>query len=183
MPNASFEVKISNKEEANGLETAGKKYYFDQSGIDGIDFEFSANLGQPLRPINKIASGGEMSRIMLAIELVFSKKDTSRTMIFDEIDAGIGGAAAIEVGKRLKELAKKHQVIVVTHLPQVAAFADSHLKVEKSAKGNVTKASVYELKDEEKLSEIARMMAGMQESSSALEHAKELIGMSKTVSL
>ena len=183
MPNASFEVKISNKEEANGLETAGKKYYFDQSGIDGIDFEFSANPGQPLRPINKIASGGEMSRIMLAIELVFSKKDTSRTMIFDEIDAGIGGAAAIEVGKRLKELAKKHQVIVVTHLPQVAAFADSHLKVEKSAKGNVTKASVYELKDEEKLSEIARMMAGMQESSSALEHAKELIGMSKTVSL
>ena len=183
MPNASFEVKISNKEEANGLEIAGKNYYFDQSGIDGIDFEFSANPGQPLRPINKIASGGEMSRIMLAIELVFSKKDTSRTMIFDEIDAGIGGAAAIEVGKRLKELAKKHQVIVVTHLPQVAAFADSHLKVEKSAKGNVTKASVYELKDEEKLSEIARMMAGMQESSSALEHAKELIGMSKTVSL
>ncbi len=183
MPGAIFSVTIEQTETTDGLEIDSKTYSFDTFGIDQIKFEFSANPGQPLQPINKIASGGEMSRIMLAIELIFSKKTANRTMIFDEVDAGIGGEAAIEVGKRLKLLAQKHQVVVVTHLPQVAAFADSHLKVVKSSDTNATRTDVIVLNNEERLTEIARMMAGLSDSSSALEHARELIGLSKSISL
>ena len=184
MPNADFKVKVETSEDQAGLKIKVDKnethLHFDNFGVDQISFEFSANPGQPLRPISKVASGGEMSRIMLAIELVFSKSGTSKTMIFDEVDAGIGGAAAIEVGKRLKALAKNHQIVVVTHLPQVAAFADKHLKVEKSASGNVTTSSVIELDNGARVTEIARMMAGIQDSASALEHARELLGMSQS---
>ncbi len=183
MPGAKFSVTVEQIESEVGLKLDSKKLAFDSFGIDQIKFEFSANPGQPLQPINKIASGGEMSRIMLAIELIFSKKAKNRTMIFDEVDAGIGGEAAIEVGKRLKILAQKHQVVVVTHLPQVAAFADTHLKVIKTTDSNVTKTDVISLNNEERLTEIARMMAGLSDSSSALEHARELIGLSKSVSL
>jgi len=184
MPNADFKVRIETSEDQAGLKIKVDKnethLYFDNYGVDQISFEFSANPGQPLRPISKVASGGEMSRIMLAIELVFSKSGASKTMIFDEVDAGIGGAAAIEVGKRLKALAKNHQIVVVTHLPQVAAFADKHLKVEKSASGNITTSSVIELNSGARVTEIARMMAGIQDSASALEHARELLGMSQS---
>ena len=184
MPNADFKVRIETSEDQAGLKIKVDKnethLHFDNYGVDQISFEFSANPGQPLRPISKVASGGEMSRIMLAIELVFSKSGASKTMIFDEVDAGIGGAAAIEVGKRLKALAKIHQIVVVTHLPQVAAFADKHLKVEKSASGNVTTSSVIELDSGARVTEIARMMAGIQDSASALEHARELLGMSQS---
>ncbi|MFM8211824.1 MAG: DNA repair protein RecN, partial [Actinomycetes bacterium] len=183
MPGAKFSVTVEQTESETGLNVDAKKLAFDSFGIDQIRFEFSANPGQPLQAINKIASGGEMSRIMLAIELIFSKKTANRTMIFDEVDAGIGGEAAIEVGKRLKLLAQKHQVVVVTHLPQVAAFADTHLKVVKSSDSKVTKTDVVLLNNEERLTEIARMMAGLSDSSSALEHARELIGLSKSVSL
>ena len=184
MPNADFKVRIETSEDQAGLKIKVDKnethLHFDNYGVDQISFEFSANPGQPLRPISKVASGGEMSRIMLAIELVFSKSGASKTMIFDEVDAGIGGAAAIEVGKRLKALAKIHQIVVVTHLPQVAAFADKHLKVEKSASGNITTSSVMELDSDARVTEIARMMAGIQDSASALEHARELLGMSQS---
>jgi DNA repair protein RecN (Recombination protein N) len=184
MPNADFKVRIETSEDQAGLKIKVDKnethLHFDNYGVDQISFEFSANPGQPLRPISKVASGGEMSRIMLAIELVFSKSGASKTMIFDEVDAGIGGAAAIEVGKRLKALAKNHQIVVVTHLPQVAAFADKHLKVEKSASGNITTSSVMELDSDARVTEIARMMAGIQDSASALEHARELLGMSQS---
>jgi len=183
MPGAKFSVTVEQTENSEGLEVNSRKYQFDSYGIDQVKFEFSANPGQPLQAINKIASGGEMSRIMLAIELIFSKKIKNRTMIFDEVDAGIGGEAAIEVGKRLKLLAQKHQVVVVTHLPQVAAFADTHLKVVKTTKADVTKTEVLTLDKEERLTEIARMMAGLSESSSAIEHARELIGLSKSISL
>ena len=184
MPNADFKVRIETSEDQAGLKIKVDKnethLHFDNYGVDQISFEFSANPGQPLRPISKVASGGEMSRIMLAIELVFSKSGASKTTIFDEVDAGIGGAAAIEVGKRLKALAKNHQIVVVTHLPQVAAFADKHLKVEKSASGNITTSSVIELNSGARVTEIARMMAGIQDSASALEHARELLGMSQS---
>ena len=184
MPNADFKVRIETSEDQAGLKIKVDKnethLHFDNYGVDQISFEFSANPGQPLRPISKVASGGEMSRIMLAIELVFSKSGASKTMIFDEVDAGIGGAAAIEVGKRLKALAMNHQIVVVTHLPQVAAFADKHLKVEKSASGNITTSSVIELNSGARVTEIARMMAGIQDSASALEHARELLGMSQS---
>ena len=184
IPNAKFQVSVETNEDPQGLKItiAGKDHLllFDNHGVNQISFEFSANPGQPLRPITKVASGGEMSRIMLAVELVFSQNVAAKTMIFDEVDAGIGGAAAIEVGKRLKALAQHHQIVVVTHLPQVAAFADKHLKVEKSATGNVTTSSVTELDQNARVTEIARMMAGIEDSASALEHARELLGMSHT---
>jgi DNA repair protein RecN (Recombination protein N) len=183
MPGAKFSVTVMQNEVSDGLEIESKKLSFDSFGVDQVRFEFSANPGQPLQPINKIASGGEMSRIMLAIELIFSKKAQKRTMIFDEVDAGIGGEAAIEVGKRLKLLAQKHQVVVVTHLPQVAAFADTHLKVVKTTETDVTKTNVVLLDKEQRLTEIARMMAGLSDSSSAIEHARELIDLSRSVSL
>jgi len=187
IPNAKFKVNLETAEDAQGLnilvEKKSTNLHFDNFGVDQISFEFSANPGQPLKPISKVASGGEMSRIMLAIELVFSKNVSAKTMIFDEVDAGIGGAAAIEVGKRLKALAKHHQIVVVTHLPQVAAFADKHLKVEKSASGNITTSSVIDLDADSRVTEIARMMAGIEESTSALEHARELLKMSQTKSL
>ena len=183
MPGAKFSVTVMQNEVSDGLEIESKKLSFDSFGVDQVRFEFSANPGQPLQPINKIASGGEMSRIMLAIELIFSKKAHKRTMIFDEVDAGIGGEAAIEVGKRLKLLAQKHQVVVVTHLPQVAAFADTHLKVVKTTETDVTKTNVVLLDKEQRLTEIARMMAGLSDSSSAIEHARELIDLSRSVSL
>ena len=187
IPNARFQVGIETSQDPAGLsiKVDGKNQtlLFDNYGVDQITFEFSANPGQPLRPISKVASGGEMSRIMLAIELVFSQSVAAKTMIFDEVDAGIGGAAAIEVGKRLQALAKHHQIVVVTHLPQVAAFADKHLKVEKSASGNVTTSSVTELDQKARVTEIARMMAGIEESTSALEHARELLEMSNSKSL
>ena len=184
IPNAKFKVNLETADDAQGLKILVEKkstsLHFDNFGVDQISFEFSANPGQPLKPISKVASGGEMSRIMLAIELVFSKNVSAKTMIFDEVDAGIGGAAAIEVGKRLKALAKHHQIVVVTHLPQVAAFADKHLKVEKSASGNITTSSVIDLDADSRVTEIARMMAGIEESTSALEHARELLKMSQT---
>jgi len=184
IPNAKFQVSVETNEDPQGLQItiSGKDHLllFDNHGVNQISFEFSANPGQPLRPITKVASGGEMSRIMLAVELVFSQNVAAKTMIFDEVDAGIGGAAAIEVGKRLKALAQHHQIVVVTHLPQVAAFADKHLKVEKSATGNVTTSSVTELDPNARVTEIARMMAGIEDSASALEHARELLGMSHT---
>ncbi len=183
MPGAKFSVTVFQNEVSDGLEIESKNYSFDSFGVDQVRFEFSANPGQPLQPINKIASGGEMSRIMLAIELIFSKKAQKRTMIFDEVDAGIGGEAAIEVGKRLKLLAQKHQVVVVTHLPQVAAFADTHLKVAKTTEADVTRTNVVLLDKEQRLTEIARMMAGLSDSSSAIEHARELIDLSRSVSL
>ena len=184
IPNAKFQVSVETNDDPQGLKItiSGKDHLllFDNHGVNQISFEFSANPGQPLRPITKVASGGEMSRIMLAVELVFSQNVAAKTMIFDEVDAGIGGAAAIEVGKRLKALAQHHQIVVVTHLPQVAAFADKHLKVEKSATGNVTTSSVTELDQNARVTEIARMMAGIEDSASALEHARELLGMSHT---
>ena len=187
IPNARFQVGIETSEDPQGLNVKldGKNQtlHFDNYGVDQMTFEFSANPGQSLRPISKVASGGEMSRIMLAIELVFSQSVAAKTMIFDEVDAGIGGAAAIEVGKRLQALAKHHQIVVVTHLPQVAAFADKHLKVEKSASGNVTTSSVTELDQKARVTEIARMMAGIEDSTSALEHARELLEMSNSKSL
>jgi DNA repair protein RecN (Recombination protein N) len=187
IPNARFQVGIETSEDPARLniklDGKNQTLHFDNYGVDQITFEFSANPGQPLRPISKVASGGEMSRIMLAIELVFSQSVAAKTMIFDEVDAGIGGAAAIEVGKRLQALAKHHQIVVVTHLPQVAAFADKHLKVEKSASGNVTTSSVTELDQKARVTEIARMMAGIEDSTSALEHARELLEMSNSKSL
>ena len=124
-------------------------------------------------PLSKSASGGELSRVMLAIEVVLAASAHGTTMVFDEVDAGVGGRAAVQIGRRLARLARTHQVIVVTHLPQVAAYADAHLVVDSSGRG---KASVVRrIDDDDRVAELARMLAGLGESDSGRAHARELL--------
>ncbi|HET6296744.1 MAG TPA: DNA repair protein RecN [Kribbella sp.] len=146
-------------------------------GADEIEFCFAANPGSPARPLQKAASGGELSRVMLALEVILSDTHPVPTLVFDEIDAGIGGRAAVEVGKRLARLAEKAQVIVVTHLPQVAAFADRHAVVLKSDDGSVTTSGLVALDDDARLKELSRMMAGLENSDAAQAHAEELLAL------
>jgi DNA repair protein RecN (Recombination protein N) len=148
---------------------------FDVHGADKIGFLLAAHSGADPRPLSKGASGGELSRIMLAIELVLVAGQQLPTMIFDEVDAGVGGQAAVELGRRLKKLAESTQVIVVTHLPQVAAFADRQIRVSKDVSGEITESSVELLSDSERQTELARMLSGNPDSEVALEHAKELL--------
>jgi len=152
---------------------------FEASGLDKVELLLAAHPGAEPRPLGKGASGGELSRIMLAIELVLSSNQVLPTMVFDEVDAGVGGAAAIELGKRLSQLAQSTQVIVVTHLPQVAAFADHQIRVSKDVSGEITESSVTLLSRQEREGELARMLSGNSTSEVALEHAKELLDFQK----
>lgn len=147
------------------------------SGADEIEFCFTANPGSPARPLQKAASGGELSRVMLALEVILSDTHPVPTLVFDEIDAGIGGRAAVQVGQRLAKLAEKAQVIVVTHLPQVAAFADRHHVVRKSDDGSVTTSGLEALDQQGRLKELSRMMAGLEDSEAAQTHAEELLAL------
>jgi DNA repair protein RecN (Recombination protein N) len=146
-------------------------------GLDEVALLFTSHEGATPGPIHKVASGGELSRVMLAIEVVLAGVNPVPTYIFDEVDAGVGGKAAIEVGRRLQALAREAQVIVVTHLAQVAVWADNHLVVRKSEGGKVSISDVIALTEEERSVEIARMLSGQEESSTAREHAKELLEM------
>ncbi len=148
-------------------------------GADQVIILLSAYPGAEPRPLGKGASGGELSRIMLAIEVVLAKSELAPTFIFDEVDAGVGGAAATEVGKRLATLAQNAQVIVVTHLPQVAAFANRHLRVLKSVSDQYTATDVVRLEGEAVVEELARMLSGLSESESGKTHAKELLELAK----
>ena len=149
-------------------------------GRDDVAFLLAAHPGAEPRPVSRGASGGELSRVMLAIEVVIAETDPVPTFVFDEVDAGIGGAAAIEVGRRLAKLAERAQVIAVTHLAQVAAFANNHLNVVKAHDGTVTTSSVRALEGPEREAEMARLLSGMSDSEAALSHARELLGLSAT---
>jgi DNA repair protein RecN (Recombination protein N) len=176
-------------EELHGLAMAGASLLVTVAnspelgphGQDEISINLSAYPGAAPRPLGKGASGGELSRIMLAIEVVLAKGKTTPTFVFDEVDAGVGGAAAIEVGKRLARLSKQTQVIVVTHLAQVAAFADNHLRVEKASDSTYTATSVRRVEGEERMRELARMLSGLGDSENAQTHAAELVELSKTL--
>lgn len=142
------------------------------AGADAVEFGFAAHRDNPILPLAKSASGGELSRVMLALEVVLAASTAGTTMVFDEVDAGVGGRAAVQIGRRLAKLAHTHQVIVVTHLPQVAAFADSHLTVDRvSSKGS----GVRRLDDEDRVAELARMLAGLGDSDTGRAHARELL--------
>ncbi|MFH7323907.1 DNA repair protein RecN [Aeromicrobium sp. HA] len=149
-------------------------------GADDVEIWFAANSGAEPRPLARAASGGELSRLMLAIEVVLAGRDPVPTLVFDEVDAGIGGRTAVEVGRRLARLAQHAQVIAVTHLPQVAAFADSHFVVSKSDDGTVTSSSVLRLEHDSRVDELARMLAGLDDSAAAQEHARELLELART---
>ena len=130
--------------------------------------------GDP-KPVTKTASGGELSRVMLAIEVVIAATDTVPTLVFDEVDAGVGGASAIEIGRRLALLARTAQVIVVTHLPQVAAFATNHLRIVKDTSGAITESTITRLDGDERIEEMARLLSGTPDSDNARAHAAEML--------
>lgn len=173
MPHTNLIVQVAHPDYAGAL----KESDFTITGCDEVTLLLQAHKDGPLVPIAKGASGGEMSRVMLGLEVVLAKVQPVGTYIFDEVDAGVGGKAAIEVGRRLARLGKEAQVIVVTHLPQVAAWADSHFVVKKSSDGSVVASGVNKLAEAERINEIARMLAGLEESTSAQEHAAELLAM------
>lgn len=146
-----------------------------EKGMDGLEFFISPNIGEDVKPIAKIASGGELSRIMLAIKRVGAKARSVPVLIFDEIDSGIGGGTASAVGKKLKQVSKEHQTLCITHLPQIAAYADKHFLVSKTVKSSRTIAEIKELDNSEKIMEISRMLGGEKITDTTKEHAKEMI--------
>ena len=178
MPHTQFSIVITSPDYAGAL----KESDFTVLGCDEIAMQIQGHAGAPLIALGKGASGGEMSRIMLALEVVLAQTHPVGTYIFDEVDAGVGGKAAIEVGRRLAALAKHTQVIVVTHLPQVAAWADTHFVVKKSNDGSVSQSDVIKLEEKARVEEIARMLAGLEGSASAQEHAGELLAMRESIS-
>ena len=170
MATASFHVRVT------PTDTLGVH------GRDQVALLLAAHPGADPLPLGKGASGGELSRVMLALEVVIAGSDPVPTFVFDEVDAGVGGASALEIGRRLDVLAQTSQVIVVTHLAQVAAFANNHLRVVKDTDGQVTTSSVQVLEGEERVTELARMLGGMADSQTALSHARELIEKTHSVS-
>jgi len=152
-----------------------RRLVFGANGIDEVEVQLAPHPGAPFLPIAKGASGGELSRVMLAIEVVFAGADPVPTLVFDEVDAGVGGQAAVEVGRRLARLSRTAQVIVVTHLPQVAAFADRQLLVSKASDGTVTSSGVTVLEPAERRRELARMLSGREDSATGQAHADELL--------
>jgi DNA repair protein RecN (Recombination protein N) len=162
MPNAIFKVAIDTGSEPRN------------SGLDRVEFLFSPNPGEPPRALARVASGGELSRLMLALKQIHPESDVP-TLIFDEVDTGIGGATSAKVGRKLKRVADQQQVLCITHLPQVAAFADSHYSVEKHQENERTVTRVVLLEEEEKVNEVARMLGGVKITETTREHARELI--------
>ncbi len=167
MANAKLTVSVEQKQD------------YTLAGRDQVSFLLQPHAGAEPRPLGRGASGGELSRVMLAIEVVIAGNDPVPTFIFDEVDAGVGGASAIEIGRRLARLAQNAQVIVVTHLAQVAAFSNNHLRVAKDSAGAVTVSSVQQLDGDERIAEMARLLSGLPDSESGLAHARELIEMAK----
>ncbi|MFF5636498.1 DNA repair protein RecN [Streptomyces sp. NPDC012825] len=175
MPHARVSFSLSQTEDPEGVEVGGRRVAYGPSGADEVELLLAPHPGAPPRPIAKGASGGELSRVMLAVEVVFAGVDPVPTYLFDEVDAGVGGKAAVEIGRRLAKLARTAQVVVVTHLPQVAAFADRQLLVEKTNDGSVTRSGVTVLEGEERVRELSRMLAGQEDSETARAHAEELL--------
>lgn len=180
MPHSQLGVAMRHRSPQGGqegltIEGLESPVAFGATGVDEVEFMLLAHDGATPAPIGKAASGGELSRIMLALEVVLSESASAPTFIFDEVDAGVGGRAAVEIGRRLASLGKSAQVLVVTHLPQVAAFADHHFVVSKQSDGRVTSSGVEPLDESQRVRELARMLAGQEESAHAAAHAQELL--------
>jgi DNA repair protein RecN (Recombination protein N) len=175
MPSAQVVVAVEQDPDDAGLEVGGRRLAATEDGLDRVELLLAAHPGAPLRPLGRAASGGELSRVMLALRVVLAGIDRTPTLVFDEVDAGVGGRTAAAVGRRLAQLARRHQVLVVTHLPQIAAHADRHFSVEKSSAGGTTSTEVRLLDDAGRVGELSRMLAGMEGSGLAQAHAEELL--------
>ena len=186
MPHARLRIEVRQSETTGPgdgtrepLRVGDRWLRFTASGTDEVEFLLAANTGADPRPLNKGASGGELSRVMLALEVALAGTSPVPTFVFDEVDAGVGGTAAVEVGRRLARLARNAQVLVVTHLPQVAAYADRHVVVEKSHDGSVTSSGLSVLDPDQRERELSRMLAGLTDSDTALAHARELLDLAQ----
>lgn len=183
MGKAKLEVQVRGvpaaAQDSAPLTVDGVELHAGATGVDEVEFRLAAHSGAQSLPLSKSASGGELSRVMLALEVVLAGSDHGATMVFDEVDAGVGGRAAVEIGRRLARLARTHQVIVVTHLPQVAAFADTHLVVDKSDEGGTVNSGVRALTKDERVVELARMLAGLDDTETGRAHAEELLEMAR----
>ena len=178
MPHARVEIVVQPRAGGRDEPTVpveGAELAVGPDGGDEIELRLIAHPGAPALPLQKGASGGELSRVMLAIEVVFAGAGGPPTLVFDEVDSGVGGQAAVEIGRRLARLARTHQVLVVTHLPQVAAFADRHLVVAKDTSGAITTSGVRIVEETERARELARMLAGLPDSDLGIAHAEELL--------
>jgi DNA repair protein RecN (Recombination protein N) len=185
MPDARLEIAVAQHDaeppagdpppSGSALRVGKRWLRHTASGVDEVEFLLAANTGSEPRPLHKGASGGELSRVMLALEVALAGTSPVPTFVFDEVDAGVGGTAAVEVGRRLAQLARTAQVLVVTHLPQVAAYADRHVLVEKASDGSITSSGLTVLDDAARERELSRMLAGLAESDTALAHARELL--------
>jgi DNA repair protein RecN (Recombination protein N) len=166
------------------FETVEKNLHeLTQSGWDRVEFIFSANPGEPLKPLAKIASGGELSRLLLGLKCILARRDQVGTVIFDEVDAGIGGQAAEDIALKIKQLSGHHQVICITHLPQIAAQADEHFRVDKTLQNNRTRTEITLLDEEKRISELVRMLAGDSVTKETVAFAKGLLKKGKKSSL
>ena len=165
----AFRIEVLQEKDRAG------KYLISSHGMDRIEFMFSANPGEPLKPLSKIISGGELSRVMLALKSILATADNLPVLIFDEVDAGIGGRTAESVGKKLRVISEKHQLLCITHLPQIASLGDFHLKIEKKEQNKRVSVEVRPIDGSERLDEIARMLSGTKTETS-LKHAEELLG-------
>ncbi len=146
-----------------------------QTGMDEVDFVISTNIGQPFRPLKKVVSGGELSRIMLGIKIVLGKLDEVPTLVFDEVDAGISGITANIVGEKLAKLAQSCQILCITHLPQIAVYADHHFSIEKTSDGISTETFLKKIEGSEIEGEISRLVGGVTVTESTMKHAKEML--------
>ncbi|MEJ2536121.1 MAG: DNA repair protein RecN, partial [Calditrichia bacterium] len=176
MPKILFRVNIDWIESDNGIFAhENKKYAGDENGIDDVEFFISPNPGEEFKPLTKIASGGEISRIMLALKNILAETDKIPLLIFDEIDAGVSGKIASSVGKSIEKLAGSHQIICITHLPQIASFGGTHLRVEKFEENGRTFTRVLNLNRDERIKEIANLIGGKKVSAEILQSAEQLL--------
>ena len=179
MQNTRFHVDIQQTHDPNGVPVGGQRLAYDATGVDRVEFFVSTNPGEPLRPLARVASGGETARLMLALKTVLAHADPVPVLIFDEIDVGIGGRVGGVVGQKLWNLARSHQVLCVTHLPQLAAFGDRHFKVMKEVDGDRTVVRVQVLEGEARVRELAAMLGTPTEA--GLKSAQEMLASARPV--
>ncbi|MDY0081818.1 MAG: DNA repair protein RecN, partial [Ignavibacteriaceae bacterium] len=176
---ASFKVKIgrteADKNSTEFITAQNKKYLYSDSGFDEVEFYISTNTGEDVKPLAKVASGGEVSRIMLSLKTILAKSDKLPVLIFDEIDTGVSGRIAQKVGAALRALASFHQIIAITHLPQIAGMADFHYSVEKKQIDNRTESSIRLLNEKERINEVAKLVSGEVLTKESIESARQLI--------
>lgn len=179
MERARFAIEVRQMPDEHGIEVEGIKRHIDANGMDQVEFLISPNPGEPLRPLARIASGGELSRVMLAIKAILADTEQVETLIFDEVDTGVSGRAAQAIAEKLAKVAQNRQVLCITHLPQVAALADAHFLIRKEMLEQETSTTVAYLNEDERVSELARMLSGAAVTEKTKENARELILMGK----